>query len=100
MVSKALRLVNAHFRAISSLKKVVVEVYEDDPRDHIRRNYESHGWTVSTHTTEYLEENDFNRSFSDCEYNDNDYDDGGDNDDDDKSYDIENDSDFWRRACD
>ena len=53
---------------------------------------ESHGWTIST--TENVEEEDFDRSFSDFEYGDDSGDDGYDD------YDIDNDSDFWRRAGD
>jgi hypothetical protein len=96
VVTEALKLVNTHFRAISSLQEIIVEVYEDGPSDHIRRKMESHGWTIST--TEYVKEEDFDRSFSDFEYDDYGYDGGGGDDDDD--YDIDNDSDFWRRAGD
>lgn len=99
IVNEALKLANTHFRAISSLQKIVVEVYEDGPSDHIRRRFESHGWTISM--TEYLEEDDFDRSFSDFEYDGHGYDSSSNDDDsDDKSYDIDNDSDFWRRAGD
>ena len=97
VVTEALKLVNAHFRAISSLQEIIVEVYEDGPSDHIRREMESHGWTISI--AEYVEEEDFDRSFSDLEYNGYGYDSGG-SDDDDENYDIDNDSDFWRRAAD
>lgn len=99
IANEALKLANTHFRAISSLQKIVVEVYEDGPSDHIRRRFESHGWTISM--TEYLEEDDFDRSFSDFEYDGHGYDSSSNDDDsDDKSYDIDNDSDFWRRAGD
>jgi len=97
VVTEALKLVNTHFRAISSLQEIIVEVYKDGPSDHIRRKIESHGWTISI--TEYVEEEDFDRSFSDFEYDDYGYDSGGDDDDND-TYDIDNDSDFWRRAAD
>ena len=97
IVTEALKLVDTRFRAISSLQEIIVEVYEDGPSDHIRREMENHGWTIST--TENVEEQDFDRSFSDFEYDDYDYDDDSrDNDYDD--YDIDNDSDFWRRARD
>jgi len=88
IVTEALTLVNTRFRAISSLQDIIVEVYEDGP-SYIRKKMENHGWTVST--TEYVEEWDLDRSFGDFEEED---------DDDDDAYDIDNDSDFWRRARD
>ena len=96
VVTEALKLVNTHFRAISSLQEIIVEVYDDGPSDHIRRKMESHGWTIST--TECVEE-DLDRSFSDFESDVNGYDTGGDDDDSD-DYDVDNDSDFWRRVAD
>ncbi len=96
VVTEALNLVNTHFRGLSSLQEIIVEVYKDGPSDYIRRKMESHGWTISI--SEYVEEEDFDRSFSDFEYDDYGYDSGGDDDDDDD--DINNDSDFWRRAAD
>ena len=97
VVTEAFKLINTHFRAISSLQEIIIEVYADGPSDHIRRKMESHGWTISV--TEYVEE-DFNRSFSDFEYEKHGFDSGDEDDDDDDSYDIDNDSDFWRRAAD
>jgi len=47
VVTEALKLVNTHFRGLSSLEEIIVEVYEDGPSDHIRRKMESHGWTIS-----------------------------------------------------
>jgi hypothetical protein len=91
IVTETLTLVDTRFRAISSLQKIIVEVYEDGPSNLIRRKMESHGWIIST--TEYVEELGSERSFGDFEYDDYRY-----NDDDD--YDIDNDSDFWRRAGD
>ena len=96
VISEALNLVNTHFRAISFLQKIVVEVYEDGPSDYIRRQMESHRWTISV--VEYVEEEDFDRSFSDFGCDDHSYDSDSDGHDDD--YDIDNDSDFWRRAAD
>ena len=97
VATEALKLVYAHFRAISSLQEIILEVYEDGPSDHIRRKMESHGWTITT--TEDVEEDDFDRGFSDFEYDYDGY--GHDSDDDDyDEYDIDNDSDFWRRAAD
>ncbi|MCJ1473364.1 hypothetical protein MMC13_002015 [Lambiella insularis] len=98
VVTEVLKLVNTHFRAISSLLEITVEVCEDGPSDHIRRKMESHGWTISI--AEYVEEEDFDRSFSDCGYDGYGYDSGGGDNDDDDDYDIDNDSDFWRRAAD
>ncbi|KAF4633894.1 hypothetical protein G7Y89_g4221 [Cudoniella acicularis] len=96
VVGEALALVDARFRAISSLQEIIVEVYEDGPSDHIRREMKNRGWTIST--TEYVEESDFDRSFSDIQDDYYRYDDdsGGGGDD----YDIDDDSDFWRRAGD
>lgn len=95
VVIEALKLVNTHFRAISSLQEVIVEVYEDGPSDHIRRKMESHGWTISI--AEYVEE-DSDRNFSD--FGNDDYGYHRSRDDDDDNYDFDNDSDFWRRAAD
>ncbi|KAF2184522.1 hypothetical protein K469DRAFT_579299 [Zopfia rhizophila CBS 207.26] len=95
VVTEAMALVNTHFRAISSLQEIIVEVYEDGPSDHIRREMKSHGWTISA--TEYVEESGSDRSFGDIEDYDYGYDDADYDDDD---YDIDNDSDFWRRAGD
>ncbi len=80
-----------------SLQKIIVEVYKDGPSNYIRRRMESYGWTISI--AEYAEEEDFDRSFSDFEYDHYGYDSRGDDDDDD-NYGIDNDSDFWRRAAD
>jgi len=96
IVAEALALVDARFRAISTLQEIVVEVYEDGPSDHIRREMKNHGWTISA--IEYVEESDFDRSFGyseDDDYRYNGYDDSGGDD-----YDIDDDSDFWRRAGD
>ena len=65
IVAEALALVDARFRAFSSLQEIIVEVYEDGPSNHIRREMKNHGWTISA--TEYVEEPDFDRSFSDIE---------------------------------
>jgi hypothetical protein len=94
VAAEALNLVNTHFRAISPLQEIILEVYEDGPSDHIRRMMKSHGWKIST--TEYVEEED--RGFSDFDYDDYGYGDDSGNDYDD--YDMDNDSDFWRRAGD
>ena len=67
---------------------IVVEVYDDGPSDDIRKKMESHGWTLSR----------ADMSFGDLDYDD--YCWGGDGGDDHDDYDIDNDSDFWRRAGD
>jgi len=46
-VVEALALVHTHFRAITSLQQIVVEVYEDGPSAALRRVMESHGWTLN-----------------------------------------------------
>jgi hypothetical protein len=101
IIPEALALVDIRFRAISSLQEINVRVYEDGPSGYIRRKMESHGWTINA--TEYIEEWGTARGFSDIE-DDWDHDYGGYNygDDDlgDDDYDIDNDSDFWRRAGD
>ncbi|KAH8698224.1 hypothetical protein GQ44DRAFT_779141 [Phaeosphaeriaceae sp. PMI808] len=96
VADQALKLVNDRFKAISSLREIIVEVYEDGPSDHIRSEMKDHGWTIIA--TEDIEQPNSGRSFDDSEvygysYDENDSD--GDNE-----YDIDNDSDFWRRAGD
>ena len=54
IVAEALKLVDARFRAILSLKKIIVGVYDDDPSCSIRREMKNRGWTIIT--TEYEEE--------------------------------------------
>lgn len=94
IVVEALALVNAHFRAISSLQEIVVEMYEERPSTHIRRTMENYGWTIKV--AEQVEESGSDRPFSDIEDDDYRYNhDSGDDD-----YDIDDDSDFWRRAGD
>jgi hypothetical protein len=95
IVTEALNLVNACFRAISSIQEIIVQVYEDGPSDHTRITMKNHGWTVST--TEHVEEEDWDRGLSDNYSGYSDLDGGEDYDD---NYDIDNDSDFWRRAGD
>lgn len=85
VATEVLSLVDSRFKAISSLQQIILEVYEDGPSDHIRRIIESYGWTMNKR--EYVEEDYRMRSFSD---DDDYYDD----------YDIDNDSDFWRRTAD
>ncbi|KAF2807990.1 uncharacterized protein BDZ99DRAFT_70906 [Mytilinidion resinicola] len=65
IAAEALALVDAQFRAILSLQEIIVEVYEEGPSACIRREMESHGWTISV--KEQVEELCSNRSFSDIE---------------------------------
>lgn len=99
IVSEALKLVDTRFRAISSLQEIVVEVYEDGPSDHLRREMKTLGWNISA--TPHVEESVSDWSFVyDEEYDFQYYDDGYDFQYHDDGYDIDNDSDFWRRAGD
>ncbi|KAK2022627.1 hypothetical protein LX32DRAFT_698534 [Colletotrichum zoysiae] len=95
VATEALALVNVHFKAILSVTEVILEVFEEGPSQHIRRIMESHGWQL--HEIEYAEEDDWNGNISDIDDDDDDWDDYGSAGDD---YDIDNDSDFWRRAAD
>ncbi|KAL3476029.1 hypothetical protein BJX99DRAFT_270834 [Aspergillus californicus] len=90
ITAKAFRLVDARFRAISSLDKIIVEVFEDEPTFETRITMENQGWTV--HVVERVEQWDSGSSFGCYEDWDDNY---GYYD-----YDIDNDSDFWRRAAD
>jgi hypothetical protein len=90
--SEAMKLVDNRFRASPSLQEIIVEAYEDGPCDQIRREMKRCGWKLSL--AEGAEEAAYDRFYSDfdsfyCRYSI-----------DDDEYDIDNDSDFWRRACD
>ena len=93
--ARALALIAACFRAISSLQEIVVEVYEEGLSSDIRKKMESHGWILKVVEPVEVEEWDVDRSWDDFEDDEHLYD---DNDDDD--YDIDSDSDSWRRAAD
>lgn len=95
---RALDVVDAHFRAITSLQEIVMEVYDEGLESSLIGKMKSYGWTLRTVEIVEEEEWDNDRTWDEIEddhylYNDND----DDNDDD---YDIDNDSDFWRRAAD
>jgi hypothetical protein len=93
IVTSALSMINARFMGIASLKEVTLEVYEDAPSLDTRERMESLGWTLNVVEQEEEEEWDYDR-FSGF---------GDDNYDDEYSeqeYDIDDDSDFWRRAAD
>ncbi|KAL3471632.1 hypothetical protein BJX99DRAFT_21127 [Aspergillus californicus] len=97
--AKALSLVAARFKTISSLRDVIIEVYEEGPNSDIRRKMESHGWILNVVEPVEEEEWDNDRAWDDFEDNESLYD-HYDDDDYDDDYDIDNDSDFWRRAAD
>ncbi|KPA37432.1 hypothetical protein FLAG1_09755 [Fusarium langsethiae] len=99
VATEALYLVNTHFRAIPSLTEIVLEVYEDGPSDCLRRRMESHGWVLSKNA--FVEEEHWDIGLSDVDSDDYGYGYGYDNNSyGDDEYDIDNDSDFWRRAAD
>lgn len=101
VATEALKLVNTHFRAIPSIQEIILEVYEDGPGDHVRSKMKEYGWKLST--TANIEEEDWDRGLSDVDFgrhHGSDFDDDGGGDDYDDEYDIDNDSDFWRRAAD
>jgi len=70
IVTEVLMLVDTRFRAISSLKKIIVCVYDDDPSSSFIREMKNRGWTINE--TEYGEEWDTDRY--DDHLGDNDYD--------------------------
>ncbi|KAI0448899.1 hypothetical protein F5B21DRAFT_518605 [Xylaria acuta] len=87
VATEALQLVDARFRAISSLRDIILEVHEGDLSDHIRQIMKSHGWTITT--SEYVEDEDKDGDdlipddfdYDDYGYDDYDYDDDGDGSD-------------------
>ncbi|KAL2211079.1 hypothetical protein CC79DRAFT_1331447 [Sarocladium strictum] len=95
--TEALELVNIHFKAIPSIREIVLHVYEDGTGVQLRQRMTEYNWELST--TPYLSDEVYEywgRDFSDDDYdNDYGYDEAGYDD-----YDIDNDSDFWRRAAD
>jgi hypothetical protein len=103
-----LALVDARFRAISSLREVIVEVYEDSVSAHIIDEMKSRGWTVEV--TEQVEEPDFERDIIEVEDDRYRFEDDYDNrSDDDYGYGFGHDyhvfddgfdDDYWRRAGD
>jgi len=98
ILGEALKLVDTRFRASSSLQEITVEAYEDAPSDQLRREMRDCGWKISI--AENVEGVGSDRSFDDYDYDDfvyhgYEYDDYGYDE-----YDLDNDSDFWRRAGD
>ena len=49
--TKVLVLVDARFKAISSLKEVIVNVYDEPPNDDLRKKIHDYAWTIKV--TEY-----------------------------------------------
>lgn len=97
VVNEALTLVNTQFRAFLHLSDIIVKMHEDNLTLYMKTMMENHGWTLSL--KERIEEWNDDRSFSDFEdYGDRDY--GYEDEDYNDDYDIDNDSDFWRRAGD
>ncbi|KAK8016088.1 hypothetical protein PG993_014277 [Apiospora rasikravindrae] len=92
VATEALKLVDTHFKSIPSLQDIIVEVYEFGPNDYIRRQMVRQGWTIST----IEEEEDRESKGSWPDYDDYDYDGYSDDGD----YDVDNDSDYWRRTAD
>lgn len=92
----ALTLVDNLFRASSSLKEVIVEMYKDEENDHVKGKMQRLGWKMRA-----MEHWDAwgNNSLGDGGFDDrsieNDYESLNDDE-----YDIDNDSDYWRRAGD
>ncbi|TRX88805.1 hypothetical protein FHL15_010264 [Xylaria flabelliformis] len=78
VVAEALQLVDTHFRAILSLQEIILEVYERDATDPIKRIVKNHGWTIS----EIEEDEDWYMAYRDGDDYDDGYDDiFGDDDD-------------------
>ncbi|OBT62364.1 hypothetical protein VE03_08466 [Pseudogymnoascus sp. 23342-1-I1] len=97
IVDEALTLVDTSFRAISSLQDIHLQAYMDAPSDYIRSRMKQHGWTVFVveRVEEWEESSDYGwDGYDDYEWDL--YEDGSDHD----NYDVEYDSDFWRRAAD
>ena len=96
VITEALELVNTHFRAISSLQEIIIEMHEKGPGDHIQKEMERCEWKIRILQCAEMEVGeDLETYWTDREDDTHNYD-----DDDDDDYDIDNDSDFWRRAAD
>lgn len=98
LISEALAKVDRVFRGIQSLREMRVIVYEEAPNDYTRREMTRLEWQIIT----IPEESEFGGGISDYDDNyDDDYDHRSMFDSiSDEDYDIDNDSDFWRRAAD
>jgi hypothetical protein len=93
--AKAFALVDARFKAISSLQEIIVEVHSEGPSSDIRNKMKSHGWIFRV--VEPVEEVDWDIDGSEYDFEDDEY---LYDDDDDDDYDVDNGSDYWRRQAD
>ena len=97
-VRKVLELFDNHLRAFTSLQDINIEVYEDGLNDCVKAEMICRGWNISI--KQKTEEYEFREYSSDyggsIGWDRSDYDHSKDADE----YDIDNDSDFWRRAND
>ena len=92
VATEALELANTHFRRIQSLDEIIVEVCEEAPSAHVRKEMESLGWTIHTPRMDY-----WLGYFKLLEHGGCDSDSVGDDDDDD-NLDIGTDSDFIEKS--
>lgn len=96
MHPEAFSLVNTQLKPFSSLPTIIMEVYGKGPSDYIEIELETYGWILIS--IEAPEARNSDRFVSDIEA---DVDHHSRYDEDDKdSYQIENDSDYWRRVAD
>jgi hypothetical protein len=63
VATKVLALVDAHFKAISSLKEVIVNVYDEPPNDDLRKKIRDYAWTIKV-----TEHSDVFRLFDEYDY--------------------------------
>jgi hypothetical protein len=98
LATEALNTVDHHFHEILSIREVVVVAYEQEPNGYIRQEMKRLGWKIMT----VPHGSDSEGAISDRNDYDDDFHDGysGDNYSGDDEYDVDNDSDFWRRAAD
>ncbi|KAH0425483.1 hypothetical protein CcaCcLH18_10942 [Colletotrichum camelliae] len=94
VVKQALSMVDDHFQAMRSVTQVVLEVYEDGPSICVRSIMASRGWKICV-IEQSFEDDIWARGFSDIDDDAFDYEPTSDDE-----YDVDNDSDFWRRAAD
>ncbi|KUL83726.1 hypothetical protein ZTR_07464 [Talaromyces verruculosus] len=95
IITRTLSLINTRLLRFPRLQRIIIEVYDDGPSSDIRTEMDRLGWVFRT--VELIEDFDYDRHFSD--FDEDDYLDE-DLSGDDYSYDVDDDSDFWRRAAD
>ncbi|KAF2755604.1 hypothetical protein EJ05DRAFT_478582 [Pseudovirgaria hyperparasitica] len=97
IISKAIELVDYRLRAIPSLETIKIRLYEVGPTV-VRSHMQSRGWLIETHD----DDDDAWYFGNDHDINDYDYDDYSPSNISSSAgeYDIDNDSDYWRRAGD